>query len=557
MYFIANFTTSLIRFAVGCAVLLLAASIPVYFVSIDKEVLLSASKGTQTPSSLANVYIDGAKISAATLIANADGDAQEIIKQADALYKSHPKWIPAGGDEPFFEAFYFSIGLPSDKTPKVYWIMSLEERRKKLLEFLKESGTPLVKKFIELRSMESHLLPPVYSSAGAPLDAALLSGALLVQTGDFSPRFLRNLNACLEKMPFELAEREKFEKFCIGLLTISQNFDWTQMRCICASFEGLTQVYEFGLLFKSAPTPHFANTLAAALLMSGDESQIFNYLRNGDKRRWSDFAFAFTCGEGALKLLLEQDKPVYRNSEPIRLISPIIDPLIANIAPFAAEFPIGMLVSKIFLAIIGGYFFIRGLLRMFRIRRDTPSWRSPLALVRGLLEGTMVALFFFILVEPDAFKIKIENAPAPELKFTIDKFINTIGEETMKLDTDTATLAAIGFFLVVQFTVYVFCLIRLSSIKRMKAPASLKLRLLDNEDNLFDLGLYIGLAGTVASLILLTFGIITASLMAGYTSTLFGILFTALVKVVHLRKYKRKLLVEAEGESCLRENRHP
>ena len=136
MYFIANFTTSLIRFAVGCAVLLLAASIPVYFVSIDKEVLLSASKGTQTPSSLANVYIDGAKISAATLIANADGDAQEIIKQADALYKSHPKWIPAGGDEPFFEAFYFSIGLPSDKTPKVYWIMSLEERRKKLLEFL-------------------------------------------------------------------------------------------------------------------------------------------------------------------------------------------------------------------------------------------------------------------------------------------------------------------------------------------------------------------------------------------------------------------------------------
>ena len=120
----------------------------------------------------------------------------------------------------------------------------------------------------------------------------------------------------------------------------------------------------------------------------------------------------------------------------------------------------------------------------------------------------------------------------------------------MKFETDSATLAAVGLFLVLQFTVYVLCVIRLSAIKRTVAPAKLKLKLLENEENLFDLGLYIGLAGTVVSLILLTMGVVTASLMAAYASTLFGILFTAIVKIGHVRSYKRKLLIEADEEEA-------
>ena len=49
-------------------------------------------------------------------------------------------------------------------------------------------------------------------------------------------------------------------------------------------------------------------------------------------------------------------------------------------------------------------------------------------------------------------------------------------------------LAAVALFFVLQLMVYVFCLIRLSIIKRVKAPAKLKLKLLENEENLFDLG---------------------------------------------------------------------
>lgn len=201
------------------------------------------------------------------------------------------------------------------------------------------------------------------------------------------------------------------------------------------------------------------------------------------------------------------------------------------------------------MAIVGGYFFIRGFFRLFNMRRDTPKWYSPLALARGLLEALVVALAFFVFLEPEAFTIKIqENGPAPELRFAFEKVINTIEEETMNFETDTATLAAVALFFVLQLMVYVFCLIRLSIIKRVKAPAKLKLKLLENEENLFDLGLYIGLAGTVFSLILLTVGIVTASLMAAYASTLFGILFTALIKIVHVRRYKRTLLIATAAE---------
>ena len=176
---------------------------------------------------------------------------------------------------------------------------------------------------------------------------------------------------------------------------------------------------------------------------------------------------------------------------------------------------------------------------------EDPSQYSPLALARGLLEALVVAVTFFVLVEPEAFMVKIDTGEAPpELRFAFEKIVNNIQEDTMKLDTDTATLAAVGLFLVLQFLVYLFCLIRIASIKRVKTSPQLKLKLLENEENLFDLGLYIGLAGTVVSLVLLTVGIVTASLMAAYTSTLFGILVTALVKIVHLRRFKRKLLVE-------------
>ena len=71
-----------------------------------------------------------------------------------------------------------------------------------------------------------------------------------------------------------------------------------------------------------------------------------------------------------------------------------------------------------------------------------------------------------------------------------------------------------------------------------------KIELLENEEPLFDIGLYFGLGGTVFSLILLAMGVVEASLIAAYASTLFGILGVAILKVFHVRPFRRKLILQ-------------
>lgn len=551
MKFLVNLAVSAARMGVGAALLILAAGIPAYFFECDRRTVAAAGEGTPSPLDIAGIYLDASKISTASLIAKESGTFGEISEAVEKQYSAHPQWVAAGGNEPFFEAYYSSVPeTPARMSPApLYSVLAASDSRKKLLDFLAQADSGLVKKFISMRGMNPAIFPPVYSSAGAPLEAALLINALMAQAGDFDRRFLLDIASIMDLSEKSPEKKEEFEKYCLATLAFAKGYDWTIVRSIFSHFSSAGEAYGFARVYESAPTRDYKNVLLAGMFECGSPSMCSRYLDGADPRRWEDFRYAFLHGEGALAFLLESGSPIYSDSAFARFLSPVCSPIKEALAPYAAKFPAAALSAKVALAVIGGYFFIRGFLRIFQPERDTPSWHSPLALARGLLEALAAALVFFLLAEPNAFAANsVENAPAPELRFAFEKVINTIGEETMNFETDTATIAAVALFFVLQLTVYVFCLIRLSMIKRIKAPAKLKMQLLENEETLFDLGLYIGLGGTVFSLILLTMGIVTASLMAAYASTLFGILFTALVKTMHVRRYKRRLLLEAASE---------
>lgn len=551
MKFLVNLAVSAARMGVGAALLILAAGIPAYFFECDRRTVAAAGEGTPSPLDIAGIYLDASKISTASLIAKESGTFGEISEAVEKQYSAHPQWVAAGGNEPFFEAYYSSVPeTPARMSPApLYSVLAASDSRKKLLDFLAQADSGLVKKFISMRGMNPAIFPPVYSSAGAPLEAALLINALMAQAGDFDRRFLLDIASIMDLSEKSPEKKEEFEKYCLATLAFAKGYDWTIVRSIFSHFSSAGEAYGFARVYESAPTRDYKNVLLAGMFECGSPSMCSRYLDGADPRRWEDFRYAFLHGEGALAFLLESSSPIYSDSAFARFLSPVCSPIKEALAPYVAKFPAAALSAKVALAVIGGYFFIRGFLRIFQPERDTPSWHSPLALARGLLEALAAALVFFLLAEPNAFAANsVENAPAPELRFAFEKVINTIGEETMNFETDTATIAAVALFFVLQLTVYVFCLIRLSMIKRIKAPAKLKMQLLENEETLFDLGLYIGLGGTVFSLILLTMGIVTASLMAAYASTLFGILFTALVKTMHVRRYKRRLLLEAANE---------
>jgi hypothetical protein len=108
------------------------------------------------------------------------------------------------------------------------------------------------------------------------------------------------------------------------------------------------------------------------------------------------------------------------------------------------------------------------------------------------------------------------------------------------------SLLTLLLFFVIQSLIYTACLVKLAEVRRQNVAARIKLKLLDNEDHLFDAGLYLGFVGTIISLILVSLGVIKPSLMAAYSSTSFGIIFVSLFKICHLRPFRRKLLLEAE-----------
>jgi hypothetical protein len=108
------------------------------------------------------------------------------------------------------------------------------------------------------------------------------------------------------------------------------------------------------------------------------------------------------------------------------------------------------------------------------------------------------------------------------------------------------SLLTLMLFFVLQGLLYTACLVKLAEIRRQNVPARVKLKLLENEDHLFDAGLYLGFAGTIVSLILVSLGVIQPSLMAAYSSTSFGIIFVSVFKIFNLRPLRRQLLMEVE-----------
>ena len=112
---------------------------------------------------------------------------------------------------------------------------------------------------------------------------------------------------------------------------------------------------------------------------------------------------------------------------------------------------------------------------------------------------------------------------------------------------DISTILSITAFAALQLGMYVICLLKISEVARQPVPAATKLKLMDNEENLFDGGLYIGIAGTATALVLQVLRVIPGDLLAAYSSNLFGITCVALVKIRHVRPYKRELIIDSQA----------
>ena len=85
-----------------------------------------------------------------------------------------------------------------------------------------------------------------------------------------------------------------------------------------------------------------------------------------------------------------------------------------------------------------------------------------------------------------------------------------------------------------------------SALKRSTEAVSIRLKKLENADLFLDLPLYFGLLGTVSSFIVMSFNPNISRLIA-YSSTLVGIIFSVILRLVFQYPLKQALITAAES----------
>jgi hypothetical protein len=298
-------------------------------------------------------------------------------------------------------------------------------------------------------------------------------------------------------------------------------------------------VGEFAHLARVAPDQ--LPFIYSAALLSNSADRVAAYLIRYGKAGSEDLRLALTDGEGAVNLLLQREVPVNRSP----------GPAMGAAAALVLEHPRLMLSVKYAGYILGIYLLLRGLDLWIVSPAGGPTAGPHQHVRAGFLAVVMSAL---LIVATEPFLLRAAPSSEYRVRLAIPMLAATATQSettatSKPVTMETSTLVSIGIFAALQVGMYMACLRKIREIDEQDATPLLKLRLMENEENLFDSGLYVGMMGTAAALVLQVVGVIEPNLLAAYSSNLFGIICVALVKIRNVRGFKRRLILEGQRTS--------
>ncbi|MEO0795046.1 MAG: hypothetical protein AAFX93_07790 [Verrucomicrobiota bacterium] len=540
---------------------------PAYLDAVAPFVLQEAGLPGPRPMAAAEQFLDEGKAGPAWRMEQAvrplrDPNGVELVPGEDdrlnqrlaQFIADHPEDRLIGSAEAYGQQFLNLAprrpSLPEGIAPTPFMhLLSHEDNRHALKSLLSGSRNQNVQDVLATLNLTGvRKFMPVQSAAGAPLESSILTTALLIQSGYMSPEFARGVAQMGQHANGgDAAAISRLEAFYLSVLGAAQRLDW-------ASLGMWTQMAQDPLSFMRVTT---------LLRQSGDrESLVFaiaclsqrpdwlaDYYENFGNDGWPDLERAFLWGTGPLNYLLELQLPLYRGPA-IGRASVKETPLSQGsagqvLAYFCAERRLVALGLKFFLLLIAGVFLASGMKKIFASLSDPASTTGTMAWLQNCSLGVLVLLVIVSWQEPQLFAQPVTEPGVLFLEFELPAAQATVESETMpNASLDQQTVLVLLIFFMVQLVIYVVCLVKVSSVKRAPVSAETRINLLENEEPLFDLGLYVGLAGTVISLLMLAMGVVQASLVSAYASTLFGIIFVAMLKILHVRPLKHKLILE-------------
>jgi hypothetical protein len=550
----------------GLLMLVCGLLVPMHLRAVDAGVLKMAGRNTPSLVERGLALAKGGNLGAAELLLQAA--RQEVLPEREVLRfavtnlaQQHQGWQSwGGGDDHLQVLFEGKEPRPVGFEPLTDWAVRLQNRET-ALEFLRASHSPAVQELLRCRELTNTVLfPPSLSASGQALDAALVIGGLLLEERSLTPGLS---NAVLVLAGQARSNSQPLEQVLLDLMSLGQRFNWTQLADFISRIEEVETLHRLAGAVRTsdpplaagqadgAPAP-LAAVVFSAVELSGKPAAVASYLVKFSGSGMRDLGASLRYGSGGVSELLARNHPLYRSS---------LREQVASLFPLSAFFSFALdyswriswvaLAMKWLLYLAGGFLLAAAL---HYGRPAVAALERPLQ-VRGfhLAREMLFALGFLlaVLLLSEPFLAQENRKTDYPLKLGLHVSITggaaSVGTTNVKSSLMNAPiLLTLLLFFVLQALLYTACLVKLAEIRRQPVAPRIKLKLLENEDHLFDAGLYLGFLGTIVSLILFSVGVIKLSLMSAYSSTSFGILFVSVFKIFHLRPTRRRLLMEAE-----------
>ena len=531
----------------GCALL-----VPAHWRAVDAAALEGAGKGSpgaSTPTLIEEglTFLSVEKLGPARMLlrtAQSEGvpRAEVLAAAVTQFTKENPAQVALGGDEPVLSKIDLAPGAQAEPRPIVE-LLARRVAREKALQMLQQSRRPAVLQILKNRNLTQTVhFPAAQTSSGQALEAAIITAGLLFQGDYFTPSF----REALEWLAVSANRGENsgaLELVYLDLLSVGKRLDWVSLTEFVKQVDSIATLRDLAEAVRAHEDA--VPNIFAAVALSGNGKGVAKYLATFSETGMNDVNFALRHGRGAVELLIKQQQRIY-SAGAFRGRVVQYDPFGAffyGLMPTAVSSHVGALFLKYALLMFAALFIAR------TIGYIVPpvGHRFGIRFGADMVLASAIAFIVALSVEPFVgLPTQITELPfriqIPGIGDAAASNLQTINQPFMK----QLSLVSLSVFFVIQALIYVWCLTKIAQIRREPGSPRTKLRLLENEDHLFDAGLYIGFAGTVISLILVALNILgKGSTMMAYSSTSFGIIFVSVLKIFHIRPLRRKLILES------------
>ncbi|MCC6231749.1 MAG: hypothetical protein IT580_03850 [Verrucomicrobiales bacterium] len=543
---------------IGAVLLILGAIMPVHLRWVDREVLALSGRGTPSVIDLARRAASESRVGPALWLgaestAPEDSEFGVLMAQARDRDPSAGRW---GGTAPWLDRQLSTVGVGAlVDEPTLPWVLP-EATRALLLRALTPSSDPTVMALLAARSVSgTRILPAVGSASGQPLDAALLIGATLAETRRVHPDLAREW----ERAALALKQGRDsvlLEQAMLDLLGLARVMDWEQMAYLVERCE---DVASLGVLVSvSGGDEARWRSLFAMVALEGRARPIAQYLARHGETGFGTLRSTLPAGSGAQQALVGTGYPVHEPGGRSRLTTmPAVAPVFDGLLQLVLRARRFALLLKYLFWFDGAFFLIHGLWRLGQAARARRGIARDLARPDlGLQAVFALVLSILCVLGTERLLLTAETTAPPRSSPAKPGAGLTAGRlrfevpQAKKGTMNEKMLGMLIAFFVIQCALYAMGLGRVRHIRDQPVEDSVKLKLLDNEESMFDAPLYLGIAGSVLALVLRLTGFEGVSLMASYSSTLFGILFCFLLKVVHVRPYRQRLILDSSRENA-------